>query len=385
MIKDHNTAGKVLKIMIAVVLSLILGGSAILFFYFRTPDMQYRHNLNLGNKYLLAMQYDDAVNAFTRAIDIEPKAADAYVGRGDAYAGLKQDEKAQVDYIKAVELDPELNDKIQEKVSGLDITPVPSPTSTPTPTEAPKTFGGVVLLSNNSTVEADLDNDGNVDRISCLAPSLGSDASTENMQLKVNDLQYSGKLPLNYFVKAFAADINLDDSYKNIVVVGGGDDGERTSVVYAYNENEILKINEFDGEAGVNGILGDGKVTFFSFDHWSSTPDGTVYFGETQMFQDLNFSEDSREVGHMADENDVETFVNGYSMTAISEIPLYSDNMYTQQAGSISPGETIQLTGNKYENTSDLYHYYRNYEIVTGAKKGWIDIGNNVAGYQGFA
>ena len=49
-----------------------------------------------------------AVDHFTKLIQKDAKDASSYARRGKAYAGLKQYEKAMVDYNKAVELDPKL-------------------------------------------------------------------------------------------------------------------------------------------------------------------------------------------------------------------------------------------------------------------------------------
>ena len=54
----------------------------------------YTRSLNLGNKYLLSEDYESAISAFSKAIDIDSMNAEAYVGRGDAY-------KAQGDYVSA--------------------------------------------------------------------------------------------------------------------------------------------------------------------------------------------------------------------------------------------------------------------------------------------
>lgn len=39
----------------------------------------------MGVRYLSEGNYEEAIIAFTAAIEIDPKRAEAYVGRGDAY------------------------------------------------------------------------------------------------------------------------------------------------------------------------------------------------------------------------------------------------------------------------------------------------------------
>lgn len=78
----------------------------------------WQEQYDLGMRYLAEGNYSEAIVAFTLAIEIDPKQAPAYVGRGDAYAGFvgtKQGEsqardnleKAADDYGEAIELNPE--------------------------------------------------------------------------------------------------------------------------------------------------------------------------------------------------------------------------------------------------------------------------------------
>lgn len=64
---------------------------------------------DLGVRYLSEGNYEEAIIAFTAAIEIDPKQVLAYVGRGDAYIASGETEgnlvAAQEDYEKAIELD----------------------------------------------------------------------------------------------------------------------------------------------------------------------------------------------------------------------------------------------------------------------------------------
>lgn len=53
-----------------------------------TPTWQEQYDL--GVRYLSEGNYEEAIIAFTAAIEIDPKQAPAYVGRGDAYSGVAQ-------------------------------------------------------------------------------------------------------------------------------------------------------------------------------------------------------------------------------------------------------------------------------------------------------
>ena len=50
----------------------------------------WQEQYDLGMRYLTEGNYEEAIVAFTAAIEIDPKRAELYVGRGDAYVGLAQ-------------------------------------------------------------------------------------------------------------------------------------------------------------------------------------------------------------------------------------------------------------------------------------------------------
>ncbi|CDX04954.1 Prokaryotic membrane lipoprotein lipid attachment site profile [Desulfitobacterium hafniense] len=67
--------------------------------------------LDLGEKYLLELNYEQAVVCFTSVIEIEPKNVRAYVGRGNAYVlWNEQLDFAKSDYEKAIEIDDKCSD-----------------------------------------------------------------------------------------------------------------------------------------------------------------------------------------------------------------------------------------------------------------------------------
>ena len=70
---------------------------------------RWQKQYDLGMQYLTEGNYEEAIVAFNAAIEIEPKEARAYVGRGSAYIKSGETEEnlaaALADYQKAVELD----------------------------------------------------------------------------------------------------------------------------------------------------------------------------------------------------------------------------------------------------------------------------------------
>ena len=69
----------------------------------------WQEQYDLGVRYLSEGNYEEAVIAFTAAIEIDPKRPEAFLGRGSAYIGAGETAEnlaaAQADYEKALELD----------------------------------------------------------------------------------------------------------------------------------------------------------------------------------------------------------------------------------------------------------------------------------------
>lgn len=73
------------------------------------PVLSWQEQYDLGLRYLSEGNYEEAIIAFTAAIEIDPKRAPAYAGRGNAYVLSGEAEEnltaARADYEKAIELD----------------------------------------------------------------------------------------------------------------------------------------------------------------------------------------------------------------------------------------------------------------------------------------
>ena len=80
----------------------------------KSPEEQWQEQYDLGVRYLSEGNYEEAIIAFTAAIEIDPNRAEAYVGRGDAYIASGETEEnlaaALADYEAALDLDETLVD-----------------------------------------------------------------------------------------------------------------------------------------------------------------------------------------------------------------------------------------------------------------------------------
>lgn len=95
---------KFLKVIVGILCFILFAEICAIGLFFTVGNGRLTRNMDLGNKYLLDMKYDDAIKAFSAAILTDPMSADAYIGRGDAYLATEDNEKAWADFEKAQEL-----------------------------------------------------------------------------------------------------------------------------------------------------------------------------------------------------------------------------------------------------------------------------------------
>ena len=70
------------------------------------PEYVYAYN-GRGNAYKALGEYEKAVSDYDRALELDPEHVNAYNGRGNTYQALGEYEKAVSDYDRVLELDPE--------------------------------------------------------------------------------------------------------------------------------------------------------------------------------------------------------------------------------------------------------------------------------------
>ncbi len=103
---------------IAIMLLAVIIGVNI----YNAPARHLAEQLNLGNRYLDEMDYEQAVVAFTKAIEIDSTSADAYLGAADAYIGLGDFESAKSVLEQGMEniTDVSLREKVKDKQAEID-------------------------------------------------------------------------------------------------------------------------------------------------------------------------------------------------------------------------------------------------------------------------
>ena len=75
---------------------------------------KWQEQYDLGQQYLLEENYEEAIVAFTAAIELDPKQANAYIGRGDAYFAWAEKESSSEKYQSAMS-DYEAAERLREQ------------------------------------------------------------------------------------------------------------------------------------------------------------------------------------------------------------------------------------------------------------------------------
>ena len=88
---------KTLRLLAAVLLAVALLTACT------SKAQKAMEKVELGQKYLTEQNYTEAVASFTEAIGLDPENIPAYMGRAQAYTGLKQYDDAKADYTTAIE------------------------------------------------------------------------------------------------------------------------------------------------------------------------------------------------------------------------------------------------------------------------------------------
>lgn len=87
--KTKMTAGIATAVVVGIVLIMIIPMMKKNYI-----QKQYQEQMDLGNRYLLEQDYEAAIVAFSKAIEIDPRQAESYLKAAEAYAGVGDYENA---------------------------------------------------------------------------------------------------------------------------------------------------------------------------------------------------------------------------------------------------------------------------------------------------
>jgi tetratricopeptide (TPR) repeat protein len=112
--EDVARRRRLLGLAIAMAL-LIIGVAARVAYKYSTDPMNARLSFDNGQRQLQVNQYAQAIPSFDRAIQLEPKFADAYSSRGKALAASGDRERAILDFSEAIQLQPSNPNPVLER------------------------------------------------------------------------------------------------------------------------------------------------------------------------------------------------------------------------------------------------------------------------------
>lgn len=90
-LKPHETRKLIMRLLAAAAVMLAL---AVGIGIYNAPTNRLHRHLELANKYLLEMKYDQAIVEFDKVIAIDPMSVEAYLGKAEAYVGLDDYDQA---------------------------------------------------------------------------------------------------------------------------------------------------------------------------------------------------------------------------------------------------------------------------------------------------
>ena len=85
---------KVLIVALTILVATVVIVIAVMAVHSNNPERRLKKQLELGERYLSELNYEQAVAAYRVAIEIDPKSVDAYLGLAVAYVGMDEYEEA---------------------------------------------------------------------------------------------------------------------------------------------------------------------------------------------------------------------------------------------------------------------------------------------------
>ncbi len=90
-----GSRNKKLLLIIILIAAAAVAAFVVVFFVMRSGASGVEKNLDLGKRYLDEQNYKEALIAFNKVIEIDPKCEDGYIGAADAYVGLGEYKNAE--------------------------------------------------------------------------------------------------------------------------------------------------------------------------------------------------------------------------------------------------------------------------------------------------
>ena len=434
------SVSKALKIVAAILGVLFCMGAGILLYQVKKSPGSVSRNMDLGNKYLLAEDYDSAISAFSKAIAIDGMNADAYIGRGDAYKAKEEYANAWADYEKAQDISGDTNilrnrigptvitvvspdgagvdgaavrligsdhsyDFVTDSTGSISEVVFPEKYSVEINKESYETVktelsaesGGIVvdqieikfvdevagaveavgaaqankdrtfmgITTLEQGVESRIDANGSTYRIRY--DDAGTTDDCVRLNLYVNDIaeSYSNDSVWGLFqIDVYVTDIDISDSYYNIAVTFIGEDTESKTALFAFNDDDISMIGEFDGWLVPESASGDGTV-LLEFDIGVAMRDYGSFVARPEIsVHDLSAEQVKVHSGRKLKFDSA--YEEGFVVPLTSNLTVYADINCTSAVGTIPAGTSVSC---EYPEVTAYGEFY----VTGGSVSGYVN------------
>lgn len=231
------------------------------------------------------------------------------------------------------------------------------------------TYPGYVDLERDKTVSVDLSGNGTYDTLYYTADIKADGA--KKLTLIVNDHETVFDLN-NYdlmetFLGVAAADINLADEYRNILLYQSS-----CTIIYAYNNSEdISPIKQVGGLVDLNSLDGTGNLVYFDKGILTDLEGNTLYTKHSDSLYGKEYTPISSSTGVLLGVNQNQ-FVEGFSYCLYQDAAVYEDSWLTEETGIIIPSGTIIEIEEQYNRDSNRPFRWT-YRIKLEGRDVWIE------------
>ena len=198
---------------------------------------------------------------------------------------------------------------------------------------------------------------GNLDKIHCDYEVTGLYNERVNINLEINDIHFQDAVEfidssdLKYL---YAVDLNLHDEYSNIIAVIIGEDDTRESIIYAYDENSIIRIGEMRGAMDIYEANGEGTIATNVSLAGGIHSIGKFVAHYTGTIDGLELLSGTTKVGRFVEENHEKKYSEGFSFQSYADLKVYQDPDSNVLKGVIPAGTEISMI--YYKPTAVVYN-----------------------------
>ena len=182
----------------------------------------------------------------------------------------------------------------------------------------------------------------------------------------------------------YVADLNVNDDVKNIILVENDEGWDYTLHIYAYKGTTLTKIGDAYGEIHFPSILGDGTFETYFRRTWRAGGNDFIVFRYLYNVNSSDYTLIEQQAGTLGNINEGagSGFREGYTVRLNKNVPFYSDPKCTQNAGTMSSGTLVDITGQ--EDGKLRVRYGKTDGWAVFHNNGPSDSDNDLEGYSYF-